>query len=79
MVINDRICAEVVQKVYVIRRYSRNGSQTRATRQLNHINSNVSCRPVNDYRLARPKLGLIKQRLSCRDGYNRNRSSFNVG
>jgi antitoxin component of MazEF toxin-antitoxin module len=76
--VNHSVCVEVAHKGDIIRGCGRDGSHTRATGQLNRISSNVSCRPVNDHRLACFELGLIKQRLPCRHGNDRNRGSFNV-
>src|SRR5262245_11820653 len=77
--VNHRVCAEVAHKGDIIRACGRDGPHTRTTGQLNRISSNISCRSVNDHRLAFFELGLIKQCLPCRHGNDRNRGSFNVG
>ena len=77
--VNHRICAEAAYKEQIVRGCRRDGSHPGATGQLNSIRSNISCRPVNYYRLARFQLGLIKQRLPCRHGDDRSGGSFNVG
>ena len=76
--VNHCVCAEVAHKGDIIRGRGRDNSHTRAMGQLNCVSSHVSCRPVNDHRLACFELGLIKQRLPCRHGNDRNRGSFNV-
>src|SRR4051794_31311616 len=74
-VVNRGVCAEVAHKGDIIRSCGRDGSQTRATGQLNRVSSNISGRPVNEHRLPCFKLGLIKQRLPCRHSNDRNRCS----
>ena len=78
-VVNHRVCAEVAHEGDIIRGHGRDRLHTGATGQLNRIRSDVSCRPVNNYRLTCFELGLIKQRLPCGHGNDRNRGSFNVG
>ena len=78
-VVNHRVCAEVAHEGDIIRGCGRDRLHTRATGQLNRIRSNVSCRPVNNYRLTCFELGLIEQRLPCGHGNDRNRGGFNVG
>src|SRR4051794_37976971 len=51
-VVDHCVCAEVAHERDVLRACGRDGSHTRATGQLNRISANVSCRPVNDRRLA---------------------------
>jgi hypothetical protein len=77
--VDYRVCAAAAHKGDVVGGCGPDGSETRATGQLNRIRSDVSCRPVNDHCLASFELGLIKQRLPCRHGNDRNRGSFNVG
>ena len=52
VVIDDDVGAEVFQKGCVIRCCGRDGAHTRATGQLNRVRANISCRTVNDHRLA---------------------------
>lgn len=47
--------------------------------QLNRVGSNVAGRSVNDHRLTRFELSVIKQGLPCGDGNDRDGGGFNVG
>lgn len=51
-VVDHGVCAEVAHPGDIIGACGRDGSQPRATCQLNRISANVSCRPVNEHRLA---------------------------
>ena len=78
-VVNHRVCAEVAHEGISSVAHGRDRLQTGATGQLNCIGPDISRRPVNDHRLTCFELGVIKQRLPCGDGNDRNGGGFNVG